>query len=132
MNWNESKVDTILKMAVCLAMIGSLVGCSGGSSSSLAGATATPSATKNIDVMQSFLIFPVTPGSMLQLSTATLSIASSVWTYPVNYFSLAAYRGSATHRSGSHADSRPPAQGFNVHTNDRTARRLMYRNGRHV
>jgi hypothetical protein len=30
MNWTESKIDTVLKMAVCLAMIGSMVGCSGG------------------------------------------------------------------------------------------------------
>jgi phospholipase/lecithinase/hemolysin len=30
MNWAESKIDTLLKIAVCLAMIGSMVGCNGG------------------------------------------------------------------------------------------------------
>jgi hypothetical protein len=36
MKWPESKIDTILKMAVCLAMIACLLGCSGGNSSALA------------------------------------------------------------------------------------------------
>jgi hypothetical protein len=36
MNWPESKIDAILKMVVCLAMIVCLLGCSGRPSSSLA------------------------------------------------------------------------------------------------
>jgi hypothetical protein len=57
MNWTQSKIDTLLKMAVCLAMIGSMVGCSDGSSPSPGGAT-----------------------------TPALSMTSSDWTYPDSYF----------------------------------------------
>jgi len=62
-----------LKIAVCLAAIGSLVGCNGGSSMSGGGGgggTTTPTAAKSIYVIQNSLTFPITPGSILQFSTA--------------------------------------------------------------
>jgi hypothetical protein len=76
MNWIESKSELILKIAVCLTMISSLVGCSGGSGSSVGGGIKTPSAAKNIYVIQNSLTFPLTPGSVLQFSaTASGSIS---------------------------------------------------------
>ena len=81
MNWTQSKIDTLLKIAVCLAMIGGMAGCSGGNSRSLDG-TASPA----------------------------LSITSSDWTYPDGRFSMPVCHGSATIGSGSHGDRRPTAQ----------------------
>jgi len=70
MRLSESKPDTVLKIAVCLAVIGSLVGCSSDSSSMSGGGKTTPSAAKSIYVIQNSLTFPLTPGSILQFSTA--------------------------------------------------------------
>jgi hypothetical protein len=100
MNWTESKIDTVLKMAVCLAMIGSMAGCIGCDSSSFGGTT-----------------------------TPALSITSSDWTCPGIYFSSAVYQDSTTLLSGSHADSRPIAQGLNAHSSDRIVKSPMGGNG---
>jgi hypothetical protein len=96
MNWTESKIDMVLKMAICLAIIGSVVGCNDGNSSSFGSST-----------------------------TLTLSITSADWTYPGNYVSLPVYQGSATPGLGSHADHRPSAQSVNAHTRVRILRGLM-------
>jgi hypothetical protein len=47
MLWTESKLDTVLKMAVCLAMIVSLLGCSGSNRPSL-DVTTMPSASAHL------------------------------------------------------------------------------------
>jgi hypothetical protein len=96
MNWTESKIETVLKMAICLAMIASVVGCNDGNSPSF--------------------------GSSKSL---TLNIASTDWTYPGSYLALPVYQGSATPGLGSHADYRPSARSLNAHTSDRILRSLI-------
>jgi sugar lactone lactonase YvrE len=66
--------EIALKLALAMAVIVSLAGCGATNSSSgngTGGGTTTPTAAKSIYVIQNSQTFPVTPGSVLQLSTAT-------------------------------------------------------------
>ena len=46
MIWTELKLDTVLKMAVCMAMIVSLLGCGGGNRPSLDETTTLSASTQ--------------------------------------------------------------------------------------
>jgi hypothetical protein len=63
------KNEIALKAAVVLAVIFSLTGCGGKSSTGVT--PPPPAAAKSIYVIQNSLTFPITPGSILQFSTAT-------------------------------------------------------------
>jgi sugar lactone lactonase YvrE len=67
----DLKNEIALKAAIVLAVIFSLTGCGGNSSTGKGSPPPPPAAAKNIYVIQNSLTFPITPGSVLQFSTAT-------------------------------------------------------------
>lgn len=74
MTLSDRKNEIVLKAAIVLAAIVSLAGCGGKSATSGGGGgnppPPPPTAAKSIYVIQNSLTFPITPGSILQFSTA--------------------------------------------------------------
>jgi hypothetical protein len=71
MTLTDLKNEIVLKAAIVLAVIFSLTGCGGKSTTGTGTTPPPPAAAKSIYVIQNSLTFPITPGSILQFSTAT-------------------------------------------------------------